>query len=243
MKLIVTENYEELSSVAANIVAKIIKKNPKVVIGFATGSTPVGMYRNLVKMHNERNLDFSEVISFNIDEYVGLEKINENSYYHFMHSNLFNYINIKKENIYIPNGMSKNITSELEAYQEKILRFGGIDIQIDGLGENGHIGFNEPNKSLKLKAHVTSLSESTITANSRLFKSIEEVPTKAITLGIGNILESKSILIIANGKHKAKAVKSLVECDEVTTQNPSTFLKLHPDVTVIVDKEAASLLR
>lgn len=242
MKVIITENYEELSKVTANIFAAAIKENPSIKLGLATGSTPVGLYEELVEMYKNNEVDFSEVITFNLDEYVGLDKTNENSYNYFMHENLFNHVNLKKENINLPDGMSSTIEQSLIDYQLKIENLGGIDLQIDGLGENGHIGFNEPDSALKLNAHVTPLTESTIQANSRFFDTIEEVPTSAITLGMGNIFASKAIIIIANGAHKAKAVNALVNSTEVTTQNPSTFLKLHPNVTVIVDKEAAKLL-
>lgn len=242
MKVIITKDYEDLSKTAAKILSDAIETNPKINLGLATGSTPIGLYKELVRMHNEENLDFSNVVSFNLDEYVGLDRTNENSYYFFMHDNLFNHVNIKKENINLPNGMSDDLDKELIDYQQKIKNLGGIEIQIDGLGENGHIGFNEPSDSLELNANVTPLTESTIEANSRFFENQEEVPTSAITLGMGNIFESKKIIIIANGEHKAEAVRAMVQSTKVTTQNPSTFLKLHPDVTIIVDEAAAKLL-
>lgn len=242
MKLIITENYEELSKVTADIFADAIKANPSIRLGLATGSTPIGMYKELVRMHENDGLDFSKVITFNLDEYVGLNRNNENSYYYFMHDNLFNHVNVDGKNINLPDGMASDINQELIDYQEKIENIGGIDIQLDGLGENGHIGFNEPDSALKLYANVTQLTDSTIEANSRFFDKVEEVPTSALTLGMANILSSRSIIIIANGEHKAESVRALVTTTEVTTQNPSTFLRLHPDVTLIVDKAAAKLL-
>lgn len=242
MKLIITKDYEDLSNTVADIIQDKIEQDAKLKLVLPTGSTPIGLYAELVKRYKNNEIDFKEVTSFNLDEYVGLDRNNENSYYYFMHDSLFNHINIKPENTYLPNGMAEDIAAELLSYEKKMEAVGGIDLLIDGLGENGHIGFNEPNNELQLRANVTPLTTSTIEANSRFFENKEEVPTEALTLGMGNIMEAKEIIIIVNGEHKAEAVQKLINSSVVTTQNPSTLLHLHPNVTVVVDEAAAKLL-
>lgn len=242
MKLIIAKDYKELSTITANIITKAISEKPNLNLGLATGSTPIGVYAELSSMHKNEGFDFSEIRTFNLDEYVGLSKTNKQSYHYFMYDHLFNHINVPDENINLLDGMANDLDVELSTFIKKIISAGGIDLQIDGLGENGHIGFNEPDTSLKLNANVAPLSKSTIQANSRFFENLAEVPTHAMTLGMADILSAKKIVIMVNGEHKAKAVRDLLRTDVITTQNPSTLLHLHPDVTLIVDQEAAKLL-
>lgn len=237
MKVIVCENYDEMSLKAAEIVKEQIEKKPDSVLGFATGSTPIGTYRCLADMH-QNGLDFSKVISFNLDEYYPIKNSDPQSYHYFMEKNLFQYVNIDKANTHIPNGETDDPDAECEAYEKQIEECGHIDLQILGIGRNGHIGFNEPDTRLNTKTHVTPLSEDTMDANSRFFES-GKVIEHALTMGISTILSSKKIILLANGRSKHKAVSELLS-DKITTNNPSTILKVHPDVTLICDREAYS---
>ena len=196
MRLIVTKNYEEMSKVAAKEMAEDIKRNPEIVLGLATGGTPVGMYKELIRMYNEGELDFSKVTSINLDEYVGLSGDHDQSYRYFMNTNLFDHINIDKNNTFVPNGLAENVEEECMAYDSRIQDMGGIDLQLLGLGANGHIGFNEPGEALSVGTHLTDLKESTIEANARFFDSIEEVPRQAITMGIGQIMKARKIILL-----------------------------------------------
>jgi len=241
MKVIITVNYEEMSKKAAEIVKKQIKEKPNTVLGLATGSTPLGMYKHLIEMYKRGEIDFSNVITFNLDEYIGLSPDHPQSYHYFMFHNFFNHINIKKENVHIPNGIAEDLEEECRKYEEEIEKAGGIDLQILGIGINGHIGFNEPDESIETKTHVVTLTEKTINANKRFFKSAEEVPRKAITMGLGSIMKAKKIVLLASGKNKAEAIKETIK-GQLTTKVPATVLALHPDVTIIIDKEAASLI-
>jgi len=238
MKLIIEKNYDSLSKTAANIVKLEIEKKPNIVLGLATGSTPIGMYKELIRMHKDEGLDFSQVITFNLDEYIGIDEWHPNSYHYFMENQFFNYININRRNTFIPDGKAKDLNSYCKKYDELIQEKGGIDLQILGIGENGHIGFNEPDDELNIWTSVVNLTESTIEANSRFFDTIEQVPKKAITMGIGNIMKSKKIILLANGKRKRKVINQLLKGDKITTKLPASMLLLHPDVTVIVDEEA-----
>lgn len=239
MKIIVEKNYDALSKKAAEIIKGEIDKKPDIILGLATGSTPVGTYKELIRMHKEENLDFSETITFNLDEYVGLSPEHINSYHVYMKENFFKHINIKEENTYIPDGEAEDVDEYCKAYDEKIEKLGGIDLQILGIGENGHIAFNEPEEKLTIGTHVTELTESTIKANSRFFDSIEEVPKTAITMGLGSIMKAKKIILLASGKNKASVIKELLKEEYITTSIPATMLLLHPNVTVILDEEAA----
>ena len=241
MIFLVKDNYDELSVEAANIVSEIIKNNPKAVLGLATGSTPVGMYKELVKKYKNSEISFKEIKTVNLDEYIGLSSDHNQSYRYFMDTNLFNHIDINKNNTHIPDGVAEDLYVETERYDKMIEDLGGQDVQILGVGPNGHIGFNEPDTKLLIPTHVADLAESTIEANSRFFDSVDNVPRQAISMGLGSIFKAKKIILLASGKNKANAIKSLKN-DYVTTQIPLTLLKLHPDVTIIVDKEAASLL-
>lgn len=242
MRVILCDNYEEVSKAATKLVESQINLKPNCVLGLATGSTPVGMYKMLIEKCKDGELDFSKVTTFNLDEYYPISRDNNQSYYYFMNENLFDEINIKKENIHIPNGEAKDVEAECEEYEKMIEEAGGIDLQILGIGQNGHIGFNEPDENLNSKTHVTGLTESTIKANSRFFDSIEDVPTKALTMGIATILKSRKIILMACGIEKSDAVAELLT-DDIKTDNPATMLKVHPDVVLICDKDAYSKVK
>lgn len=242
MRVIVCENYNEMSEAAAKIVAGQVLLKPDCVLGLATGSTPVGMYEELGKMCRSGELDFSEVKSFNLDEYYPLADDNDQSYHYFMDKNFFDKINIKKENTHLLNGLAESPSEECAAYEDMIERSGGIDLQILGIGENGHIGFNEPSAKLNTKTHLTSLTQSTINANSRFFDSIDDVPDRALTMGIATILKSKKIILLASGAAKHRAVEAMLK-ETVDTDVPATVLNLHDDVVLICDKAAYSSQR
>ena len=241
MEFHVLDNYDEVSNLAAEILVDFINKKPDCVLGLATGETPIGMYKKLIEYNREMNVDFSKVKSFNLDEYIGLSGFHPQSYRYFMNKNLFDHINIQKDNIFIPDGSSENIEEECRDYENKINELGGIDIQILGIGSNGHIGFNEPSSELCVYTHLTNLSEETISANSRFFRSQEDVPNKAITLGIGQIMKAKKIILLASGNRKADIIGKLCS-GKISTENPSSILQVHPSVIVIVDKEAGALI-
>ncbi|NLY85679.1 MAG: glucosamine-6-phosphate deaminase [Tissierellia bacterium] len=238
MKIFVEKDYEAMSKKAAEIFIEAIKEKPNIILGLATGSTPIGLYKELIRAHKEEGLDFSKVTTFNLDEYIGLSPDHPSSYEYFMREELFNHINIPRENIHIPDGLAENIEEYCKKYEEMIDKAGGIDIQLLGVGENGHIAFNEPDESLSLGTTIVELTENTIEVNSRFFQSVEEVPRTAISMGIGSILKAKKIVLLANGKRKAPVIKKLLSTDRVSTKFPVSFLLLHPDVTVIVDEEA-----
>lgn len=242
MRLIVTKNYDEMSKVAAHEMAEDIKSNPEIVLGLATGGTPVGMYKELIRMYNEGELDFSRTTSINLDEYVGLSGEHDQSYRYFMNTNLFNHININKEKTFVPNGLAENVEEECKSYDARIQEMGGIDLQLLGLGANGHIGFNEPGESLSVGTHLTDLKESTIEANARFFDSIDDVPREAITMGLGGIMKAKKIMVIASGEGKAEVVEAMMS-GKITTEIPATMLQMHRDVVLIVDEDAAKLLK
>lgn len=238
MKLIVVKDYDGMSKKAADILIDAIKDNPDIVLGLATGSTPVGTYKEIIKQYEDKKIDFSNVKSFNLDEYVGLEGTHPNSYRYFMDETLFNHINIDKSNTYVPDGKAENLDSYTKEYDKLIEKMGGIDIQILGIGTNGHIAFNEPAKELSVGTSVVDLAENTIMDNSRFFKSLDEVPKTAITMGIASILKAKKIILLASGENKKDVIKKLLENDTLTTDMPASFLAIHPDVTVIVDEAA-----
>lgn len=241
MKIIVAKDYEEMSKKAADIVAAQVILKPDSILGLATGSTPVGMYRELVKRYQAGDIDFSNVVTFNLDEYCGLDAENPQSYHYFMMENLFNHINIPKQNIHIPSGSAADIQAECEQYEQKIKEAGGIDLQVLGIGRNGHIGFNEPAAYFEAKTHLVELDEDTIQANARFFNSMEEVPRRAISMGIRTIMQARKILLLANGEAKAEAIYKTVQ-GPIMPQVPASILQLHPDVVMILDQEAASKL-
>ena len=242
MNIIICNNYNEMSLTAANLLANEINKKNNLTIGLATGSTPIGLYKNLIEMHKKELINFSETKTFNLDEYYGLEKTHPQSYYNFMRENLFNHININLDNTNIPSGTASDIEKECIEYDRLIQDNGGIDVQILGIGSNGHIAFNEPSDTFKMGTYLVDLTESTINANSRFFNSIEDVPTKAITMGIGSIFKAKKIILLASGKNKAQAIYNTIYGD-INPQVPSSILKLHPDVTLIIDEKSAELIK
>ena len=237
MNIIICEDYEEMSAKAAEIVADGIRNNPELRLGLATGSTPVGMYDNLAALCNDGKCDFSKVVTFNLDEYYPITPDNPQSYRYFMDKNLFDRVNIDKKATHVPDGTAKDTVAHCKAYDEAIKAAGGVDIQVIGIGPNGHIGFNEPDDYLVPGTHLTDLTESTLQANSRFFSADEVMPTKALTMGIGSILSARQILCLASGKGKHPALKKLTE-GNITTKTPVTFLHLHDNVTIICDKEA-----
>ena len=232
MKFITTDSYEHLSKISADIIGAQVILKPDCVLGLATGSTPVGTYTELSKRCDEGSLDFSNVTSVNLDEYAGLDGTNDQSYRYFMNTNLFSKINIDMEKTFVPNGCALDLKKEGERYDELIKSLGGIDLQLLGIGLDGHIGFNEPDEFFTKETHEVILDPSTIEANARFFESIDDVPTKAITMGMMSIMQAKKILLIANGKNKKEILeKSLF--GPITPEVPASILQLHPDVTVI----------
>ena len=239
MKIYETENYEEMSRKAANILSAQVILKPDCVLGLATGSTPIGTYDKLVEWYEKGDLDFSEVKTVNLDEYRGLTRDNDQSYYYFMHEHLFDRVNIDPENTNVPNGTEPDADKECERYEKLIESMGGVDIQLLGLGHNGHIGFNEPDSCFSKYTHKVALSESTIAANTRFFDREEDVPRQAISMGMQAITQARKILLIASGPDKADA---LCACcfGPVTPQVPASILQLHQDVTIIADEESLS---
>lgn len=232
MNYIVTESYEELSRKAANIIGAVVINKPDAVLGLATGSSPLGTYDNLAKMYKEGDLDFSKVTSVNLDEYEGLDVTNDQSYRYFMNENLFSKINIDIKKTFVPNGCAKDLAKEGEEYDALIKSLGGIDIQLLGIGLDGHIGFNEPDDVFVGPTHAVDLDPSTIEANARFFASIDDVPKRAITMGMMSIMQAKKILLIANGAKK-KEICEKAFFGPITPKVPASILQLHPDVTVI----------
>lgn len=238
MEVIIAKNYEEMSKIACKLYIEEIKKNPEIVLGLATGSTPKGLYSNLIEEYKIGKIDFSKVTTFNLDEYIGISEKDVSSYRYFMNEHLFNHININPDKINIPNGKAEDLEKFCEDYDERIEKAGGIDLMLLGLGEDGHIAFNEPGEYLNTCTNIANLSESTIQVNSRFFESIEEVPRTAITMGMGGILKSRKIILMASGIKKYDAINVLLNEKKVTTKLPVSFLRIHPNVTVIIDEDA-----
>lgn len=241
MRVYKVKNYDEMSRQAAGIIASMITLNPACVLGLATGSTPEGIYRELIKGYNNGDLDFSEVKSVNLDEYQGLDPNNDQSYYYYMTDKLFNHVNIKKENYHLPNGLAEDAAKECARYDEIIKSLGGVDLQLLGIGINGHIGFNEPSEKLEKDVHLAKLTESTINANARFFKSYDDIPKHAFTMGVRTIMSARKIVLAASGKSKAEIMPAVIN-GPITTAVPASLLQLHPDVTIIADEDALSLL-
>lgn len=241
MRVLITDSYDQMGLEAAKIVAGQIYLKPNSVLGLATGSTPLSMYERLVAVHRTVGLDFSEVTTFNLDEYIGMGPDNPQSYHYFMQEHFFKHINIKSENVHIPNGMAQDVIAEGERYEQLIAAKGGIDLQVLGIGQNAHIGFNEPDVKFAATTHKVELDEETIMANSRFFNNVDEVPRYAISMGIKTIMMAEHVILLANGRNKAKAVYKAL-CGDVTPEAPASILQLHRDVAVILDKEAAELL-
>ncbi len=241
MEIKVVKNEDELGRFVSDILQNAILdknlKNENIVLGLATGSTPIPVYRELSKRYSDGKIDFGKTITFNLDEYIGIDYSNENSYHKFMDTNLFRNININEKNIYIPDGNAVDLNQEILEYENNIKNVGGIDIQLLGIGNNGHIGFNEPYENLTMSTNIAQLTESTIQANSRFFDSYEEVPKTAITMGMGTIFSANKIILMATGKHKKDAIKTLINENTITTSSPATLLKLHKDFTIVIDEE------
>ncbi|MFD2970788.1 glucosamine-6-phosphate deaminase [Peribacillus deserti] len=240
MHVIRAENYEEMGRIAAKKVIKLIKEHPAAVLGLATGSTPVGLYRELIQDYRQNGTSYRSVRTVNLDEYVGLDQTDHNSYFSFMREMLFSHIDIKEQNTNIPNGKADSLEEECLRYDRLITDLGGVDLQVLGIGRNGHIGFNEPGTSFESNVHVVQLDQSTREANSRFFDSIDSVPSEALTMGIATILRSKEILLLASGASKAEAIKQLFE-GSVSEEFPASILKNHPNVTLIADQDALQL--
>ncbi|MBQ8649304.1 MAG: glucosamine-6-phosphate deaminase [Clostridia bacterium] len=236
MKFLAVENYEKMSRDAANVISAQVIMKPNSVLGLATGSSPLGTYKQLIKWYEKGDVDFSKVTSVNLDEYVGLDGSNEQSYRYFMDNNFFNHINIKKENTFVPNGCADDLAAEGENYDKRIKELGGIDLQLLGIGLDGHIGFNEPDRYFVKSTHVVDLHESTIKANSRFFANEDEVPKQAITMGMVSIMQAKKILLIANGEAKMEILEKAFY-GPITPEIPASILQLHPDITVIYSKK------
>lgn len=242
MKIIKTKNYEQMSRVAANILSAQIIMKPDCVLGLATGSTPIGTYDQLINWYKKGDIDFSEVTTINLDEYKGLSPENDQSYRYFMNTHLFDHINIDKDKTYVPNGLEPDSEKACSEYDQIIKAHSGIDLQLLGLGNNGHIGFNEPGDSFEKETHCVSLTESTIDANARFFSSIEEVPTQAYTMGIKTIMQAKKVLVVVSGEDKASIIKEAF-FGPITPKVQASILQLHNDVTIVADEAALSCLK
>lgn len=241
MNVLIYDTEEQIGIAAGNYMCGQVLQKPDSVLGLATGSTPIKAYKQMIDLYQKGVVDFSKVTTFNLDEYVNLDVKDKNSYHTFMHDNLFDHVNIPEESINFLDGNAQDLEQECRDYEKKIKKAGGIDIQLLGIGSNGHIAFNEPADCFQRWSHVVTLKESTVKDNSRFFESIDEVPTQAVTMGIGSIMQAKKILIIALGTNKAKAIKQLID-GNVTPMCPASVLQFHTDVTLMLDKGAASLL-
>ena len=236
MKFITVDTYEKLSRQAANIISAQVILKPDSVLGLATGSSPLGTYKQLIEWYEKGDIDFSKVTSVNLDEYVGLDGTNDQSYRYFMNKNFFEHINIDISNTFVPNGCAVDLAGEGKRYDEHIAELGGIDLQLLGIGLDGHIGFNEPDKNFVKSTHVVDLHESTIKANSRFFANEDEVPERAITMGMVSIMQAKKILLIASGKEKRDILEKAFY-GPITPEIPASILQLHPDITVIYSEK------
>jgi glucosamine-6-phosphate deaminase len=241
MEVIIQPTAQDVCKLAARRISKTIRQKPSSVLGLATGSTPIPLYKELVRMHREEKLDFSKVTTFNLDEYIGLGPSHPCSYHYFMHEHLFRHINVPKDQIHIPDGLAKDVLDYCKQYEEAIWAAGGIDLQVLGIGGNGHIGFNEVSSSLGSRTRIKTLTQKTIQDNQRFFKSGEAVPRHVITMGVGTILEARLCLLLAYGDNKSEAVTKMVE-GPVTANLPASVLQLHPHALVIVDEAAGKNL-
>lgn len=239
MRILRANDYKEMSRKAANIIAAQVYLKPNCVLGLATGSSPIGTYDQLVEWYEKGDLDFSGVKTVNLDEYKGLPRENDQSYYYFMHENLFDRVNIDVANTKVPNGMVEDGDAECLHYEDLIRSLGGVDLQLLGLGRNGHIGFNEPADAFAPITHCVDLTESTIEANKRFFASADDVPRQAYSMGIGTIMRAKKILVVVSGEDKAEALAAAVY-GPITPEVPASVLQLHNDVTIVADEAALS---
>lgn len=240
MEIYILEDYDKMSKKAADVIKEQVIQKPNSILGLATGSTPEGMYKYLVEYYENNELDFKDVTTFNLDEYLGLDDLHEQSYHYFMDKHLLSKINVKKENIHIPDGLGIDIDNTCTKYDKAIESAGGIDLQILGIGLNGHIGFNEPGTFIA-ETHQVDLTNDTIMANSRFFENQEDVPKMAITMGMKSIMGAKKIILMASGSSKARAIKMSLE-GPITPDVPASILQLHQNLIVIIDEEAGALL-
>ncbi len=241
MKVIITKNYEEMSQEAFKVMREVVTENPNAVLGLATGSTPIGLYQAMIKDHEENGTSYKNIKTVNLDEYAGLDYSSDQSYVYFMRRNLFDHVDIDLNNTHIENGKAEDKQAECDRYN-KLLETLRQDLQVLGIGSNGHIAFNEPGTPFDSVTHIVDLTESTIKDNSRLFERIEDVPRQAFTMGLSNIMNAKKVLILANGANKAKAVYGLVK-GEVTEDVPASILQNHPDCILVCDEAAAALIK
>ncbi len=242
MQVFIKADYDEMSKKAAEILAGEMKKKKNFVLGLATGSTPIGLYKELIRMNKEGSLDFSGVVTFNLDEYYGLEPAHPQSYRYFMNEQLFDHINIDKKNTFVPDGLAKEPERYCREYEKLIVDKGGIDLQVLGIGADGHIGFNEPGSSLGSRTRLKVLNEQTVQDNARFFENIGEVPGYAITMGVGTVMDARACLLVANGAKKAQVVASAVE-GPVTAEITASVLQMHPRVFVVLDEPASGGLK
>ncbi len=242
MEVIIKDTYENMSKAAAQQVADVLNRKPNAVLGLATGSTPLGVYKELVRMHKEESLDFSRCTTFNLDEYVGLPITHDQSYHYFMHENFFKHVNVPEQNVHVPSGTTSNFKAFCEWYEQRIEECGGIDVQILGIGSDGHIAFNEPTSSLSSRTRLKTLAKITIDDNARFFDKAEDVPIYAITMGVGTILEAREVILLANGKGKAEAIAGAVE-GPVCAMNTASALQMHPYCKFYIDTDAAGELK
>lgn len=241
MKIYRAQDYQSMSRKAANILSAHVILKPDCVLGLATGSTPIGMYRQLIDWYNKGDIDFSQVHTVNLDEYLGLAPTHDQSYRYFMQANLFDHVNVKPENTNVPNGLAQDPEAECARYNQVIASLGGIDVQVLGMGHNGHIGFNEPEEAFELETHVVNLTDDTINANARFFASRDQVPRQALTMGIKSIMQARHILVVVSGADKADIVKAAFT-GPVTPKVPASILQMHPHVSLVADEAALSLL-
>ena len=241
MKIYSAQDYQSMSRKAANILSAHVILKPDSVLGLATGSTPIGMYKQLIEWYNKGDIDFSQVHTVNLDEYLGLAPTHDQSYRYFMQANLFDHVNVPPENTNVPNGLAPDPEAECARYNQVIADLGSIDVQVLGMGHNGHIGFNEPEEAFELETHVVDLTDNTIDANARFFASRDEVPRQAITMGIKSIMQARHILVVVSGKDKAEIVKRAF-FRPVTPKVPASILQMHPHVSLVADEAALSLL-
>jgi glucosamine-6-phosphate deaminase len=241
MKILEATDYQGMSRKAANIISAQVILFPRSVLGLATGSTPLGIYKQLIEWYRKGDLDFSEISTVNLDEYCGLSPENPQSYHYYMEHNFFKHVNIRPEKTFIPNGLAEDINEECKKYDKLICDLGGIDLQLLGLGSTGHIGFNEPNESFDKMTHKVALNQKTIRDNSRFFHNIDEVPKYAVTMGIKAIMQAKKIVMVVSGEKKAEILEKVL-FGPVTPEIPASILQLHPDVTVVADSEAMKVV-
>jgi len=239
--LILRKTYEDLSQKGARLVADRLRRKPNLVLGLATGSTPLGLYKALIEKCKNEGLDFSKITTFNLDEYIGLPRSHEQSYHYFMHESFFKHINLDPRHTHVPDGMARDIEAQCEWYEQRIVEVGVIDLQILGIGANGHLAFNEPGSSLGSRTRIKTLSERTVRDNARFFASMDQVPRYAITMGIGTIMEARELLILASGESKADAVKAAVE-GPITATCPASICQMHRRAYIIIDEAARSKL-